>query len=89
MNGMINLFDLTSGGLMSSTENDEVYNNIVQSMEINRASRIKQNARRQELLAEKARVEGQVERHRMIARLKDPTVDDLAFLRDFANNNIR
>ena len=82
-------FNMTTTGFMSSTDNDQVYKNLMESMSLNKTKRENYTAKRLALLKEQAEIENMMDRYKVVARLKDPTINDLQFLQQFKDTNVR
>ena len=85
---MFNGTVLSTGGAMASTDNDQIYSNLVQSMNLNKEQRESLTAKRMDLTREKLDVDQRMARYEVVRRLKDPTQADLLFLIDFKKDNV-
>ena len=80
---------LSTGSALASTDNDMIYNNLVQNMQLNKQQREALEIKRRELLAEKIDIDGRMKRFEVVRRLKDPTQSDLQFLIDFNRDDVK
>ena len=74
---------------MSSTDNDQVLQNLNQSMALNKESRESLTAHRLALMREQKEVEAKMDRHLVVTRLKDPTQADFQFLLEFQRGGVK